>query len=192
LLKLWARLKPWVIERQASKKWRRIVFWAVIGLPVPVFLASYALENWLCPQNVEKFETAFQFLIGNWPPSKGILDHQSASFALLVTFRFALIYGSIAAVLRTLTGLLAWQGIVALMNYLDMINDRDDAIQNELRGLMPPNLPDNQRQDFENRIKHAFDEGAKFWEEHYLPAIVGDKDTADRIVARLRRERVAA
>jgi hypothetical protein len=77
------------------------------------------------------------------------------------------------------------------MNYLEMISDRDDAIQNELRGLIPPNLPDNQRQDFENQIKHAFDEGAKFWEERYLPAIVGDKATADRIIERLRRERVA-
>jgi hypothetical protein len=78
------------------------------------------------------------------------------------------------------------------MNYLDMINDRDDAIQNELRGLMPPNLPDDQRHDFENRIKQAFDEGAKFWEERYLPAIIGDKNLAAKIIARLRREQVVS
>jgi hypothetical protein len=190
LLKPWARLKRWVLEREASKKWRRIVFWTVIALPVPVFGATYALENTLCSRTLEKIEADFQFVFGNWPPSKGILDHQTVGFALLITFRFALIYGSIAAVLRTLAGLRAWQGVVAFMNYIELMNDRDDTIQNELRGLIPQDLKEDEREALENQIKHAFDEGAKLWEEKVLPAIVGNKAIADKIIARLHTEQV--
>ena len=76
------------------------------------------------------------------------------------------------------------------MNYLEMITDRDDAIQNELYGIMPPDMKDDQRQHFENLIKKAFADGAKFWEENYLPAIVGDKALAAQIIDRLRKQQV--
>jgi hypothetical protein len=188
----WIKIKNWLGEVKASEKWRRVIFYLVLGLPLPVFLVTFLLENRLSSDNLAKFEVIFQFLIGNWPPSKGILDHHGPSFALWVTFRFTLIYGSIATLLRTFSGLQGWQRTVAFMNYLEMINDRDDAIQNELRGLMPPNLPDDQRQDFEKAIKKAFEEGAKFWEDRYLPAIVGDKNLAAKIIARLRKEQVVS
>ena len=72
------------------------------------------------------------------------------------------------------------------MNFLEMMKDRDDAIENELRGLIPDNVPDSERQQFERQIHQAIEQGAKFWEENYLPAIVGDAALTARILNRLR------
>ncbi len=72
------------------------------------------------------------------------------------------------------------------MNYLEMLRDRDDAIENELRGLLPDNFPDDQRQQVERRIHEAIEKGANFWAEKYLPEIVGDFKLAAKILAGLK------
>ena len=71
------------------------------------------------------------------------------------------------------------------MNYLEMIRDRDDVIENELRGLIPDSLAELERIQFEQRIHQAIEQGAKFWAEKYLPEIVGDLTLATRILNRL-------
>ena len=162
---------------------------ALVGLPGFVFLATYTLENLLSPRSVEKFETGFQFLTGNWPSSQGTLGHDTVIFASFVAFRFTLIYGSIAAVLGTLRSLRAWRRM-AVMNYLEMIRDRDDAIENELRGLINKNVPEQQREQFEREIQKAIEQGDRFWRETYLASIVGDAALAARILSKLEREQV--
>jgi hypothetical protein len=79
---------------------------------------------------------------------------------VLVTFRFTLIYGNIVAVLRTFSTLRAWQRMV-VMNFLEPMKDRDDAIENGLRGLIPDNVPDFERQRFERQIHQAIEQGVR-------------------------------
>jgi hypothetical protein len=75
---------------------------------------------------------------------------------------------------------------MVVMNFLEMMKDRDDAIENELRGLIRDNVLDSEREQFEQRIHRAIEQGAKFWEETYLPAIVGDAALTAKILNRLK------
>jgi len=79
---------------------------------------------------------------------------------------------------------------MAVMNYLEMIRDRDDAIENELRGLINKNVPEQQREQFEREIQKAIEQGDRFWRETYLASIVGDAALAARILSKLEREQV--
>ncbi len=185
----WLRIREQFTKLKTSRKGRRGLLYGLLSLPLLVFLGVYACENSANPQTAEKLEIWLQFVTGNWPSSGGILDHASGAFALGVMFRFTLIYGSVAAVLRTLAALLTWRRMMA-MNYAEMIRDRDDSIENELRGLMPKDLPDQLRESIEKNIHRAFEEGARLWEQQYLPAIVGNAELAAKIIQRLHREQV--
>jgi hypothetical protein len=117
------------------------------------------------------------------------IDHKTFVFSLCVAFRVALIYGGIAALSRTLDGLLAWQKVLA-MNYAEMIRDRDDSIENEIRGLVPKELSQEQRDELEKQIHKAFEQGARVWEQQLLPVIAGSPKAAAKIIEQLRKEQV--
>ena len=183
-----------------AQKGRDLYAWAAkrkVGLLVTlvpillVFVLTFLLENILDRQWLQRLETCFQFLTGNWP--SGGLDHRGLTFAAGVTFKFALVYTALAGLVKVWRDLVAWKAQetieATVMKYSELLRDRDDSIESQVLGLIPDNVPPETREQVRKSIHEAFQEGAKLWAHQYLPVLVGT-DNADRILKRLERENV--
>lgn len=174
-----------------ARRYKTPVF--VFCLPlIIVFLATRAFENLLSAQRVKWLETCLQFVTGDWPSSDGILDHTTWGFALVVTFKTALIYAALVGLVKIWRDLVAWRKEEMIMKYSELLHDRDDSIENELRAVLK-NVPDEQgRAQLEDFIHQAFERGAKVWAEQYLPILAGSDEKAKEILAKLEREQILA
>jgi hypothetical protein len=74
-----------------------------------------------------------------------------------------------------------------VMKYSELLRDHDDSIESQVVGLIPANVPDEQREQLRQSIHHAFQQGAKLWAEQYLPILVGPNE-APRILAKLAQQ----
>ncbi len=181
LVAKWKQVRNWVSKR-------RVAFLVILSPVVGVFCFTFVFENYLSSW-AKWLEVCFQFLTGNWPTSEGVLDHRGVVFAIGVTFKFALVYGAIAGLLKVWRDVVAWQTEELIMKYSEMLRDRDDSIENEVRDILT-GAPVPQRSDLERKIHEAFTRGAKLWAEQYLPIVAGSREKAQIILDKLQTETV--
>jgi hypothetical protein len=154
--------------------WRFLARWTLLLLPVLFGTVTYILENTLSANAAAEFTVVLQFIVGNFPNSQ-IINPQSPWFAMGVFLRFTLAYAPTYGAGLVFVKLLKWKK-EQTMEFLDLLRDRDLAIEQQILNVIPL----EQREQYRAQVESAIATAAQLWENKYLPILVGGPEAAHK------------
>jgi len=137
-------------------------------IPILFGMTLFVVERSITDASANVLHVWLQFLTTNWPNWNGTFDRASIWFALAVSIRVAVADSLVAGIWVTFTGMITWNREHTI-RYADALRLRDDAIEAELLNL----LPAEQRIEGLARVRKAFDDASRLWEEEHLPTMLG-------------------
>ena len=137
-------------------------------IPILFGITLFVVERSISDESANALHVWLQFVTTNWPNWHGSFDRNSISFAVAVSMRVAVADSLVAGIWVTFTRMIAWNREHTI-RYADALRLRDHAIETELLSL----LPSEERIEGLARVRKAFEDASRVWEDEHLPTMLG-------------------